>query len=64
LSGGKRLPLGQGSRSSGVEIVSAGEVTALVEVIVEGGVDGAELLQRPHLPEPQHGPFPSSKWQM
>ncbi len=31
----------------------------LVEVIVEGGVYGAEFLQALHLPEPQHRSFSS-----
>lgn len=26
-------------------------------MVVEGGVDGADLLQRLHLPEAEHGPF-------
>lgn len=63
-SGGERVPFGKGGRASGFEIVSADEVAVLVEVVVEGGMDGAELLQRLHLPEAEHGPFSSSKRQM
>ena len=44
--------------------VSADEVSILIEVVVEGGVDGAELLQRLHLPVPQHCPFSSSEGQV
>ena len=39
-------------------------MTILIEVVVEGGVDGAELLQGLHLPESQHGPFSSSEGQV
>jgi hypothetical protein len=60
-SPGERLPLGEGGRSSGFEIVSADEVAVLVEVVVEGGVHGAELLQGFHLPEAEHGSFSSSE---
>jgi len=56
--------LGKCGRSSGFEIVSADEVAVLVEVIVEGGVDGAELLQGLHLPEAEHGPFSPSERQV
>lgn len=58
------MPPGKGSRSSGFEIVFADEAAVLVEVVVEFGVDGAELLQRPHLPQPPHGPPSTSEWQM
>ena len=33
----------------------------LVEVVVDGGVDGCELLQGPHPAEPQHRPLSSSE---
>jgi len=61
---GARLPLSQGSWASGLVIVSADEVAILVEGVVEGGVDGAELLQCLHLPEPQHRSLSSSEVQM
>ena len=61
---GKCLPLGKGSRSPGFEVVSADEVAVLVEVVVEGGVDGAELLQGLHLAEAEHGAFSPSERQM
>jgi hypothetical protein len=34
------------------------------EMIVDGGVDGGEGLQRSHAPEAQHRPLPSSQWQV
>ena len=43
-SGRERPPLGQGGRASLFELVPADEVTLLVELIVEGGVDRCELL--------------------
>ena len=49
---------------SGLVCLSANEVAILIEVVVEGGVDGAELLQRLHLPEAEHRPFPSPERQM
>ena len=52
------LPLDHGSRPSDLVVVAADEVTFLVEVIVEGGMDGAKLLQRFHLSEPEHRPLP------
>ena len=41
--------------------LSADEVAFLVEVVVEGAVDGGELLEGLHLPEPQHRPLSSSE---
>ena len=61
---GEHFPLGQGGRALGFVCLSADEVAVLVEVVVESGVDGAELLQRLHLPEPHHGPFSSSEGQV
>ena len=40
------------------------EAALLVEVVVDGGVDGGELLQTSHPPEAQHRPLPSSEWQV
>ena len=36
----------------------------LIEVVVERGVDGRELLKRLHLPEPEHRSLSSSKGQV
>jgi len=40
------------------------EVAFQVEVIVDAGVDGGELLQRLHLPEALQCPFSSSEGQV
>lgn len=45
-------------------MISADEVAILVEVVVEGGMDGAEFLQGLHLAEALHGPLSSSKQQV
>ena len=55
------LPLDHGSRPSDLVVVAADKVTFLVEVIVEGGMDGAKLLQRLHLSEPEHGSLSPSE---
>ncbi len=49
------LSLGHGGRSSVFVVVAADEMAFLVEVVVEGEVDGTELLQRLHQSEPEHG---------
>ena len=36
----------------------------LIEEVVDGRMDGCEFLQTSHLPETEHGPFSSSKWEM
>jgi hypothetical protein len=36
-------------------------VSFLIEVIVDGRVNGGEFLQTSHLPKPQHGTLSSSK---
>ena len=55
------LPLGQSDRAFLFEDVAAVEVTVLVEVIVERGVNGGEFLQGPDVPEFGHGTLPSSE---
>ena len=55
------LPLDHGSRPSDLVVVAADEVTFLVEVIVEGGMDGAELLQRFHPSDSEHCPLSPSE---
>ncbi len=44
-------PLGESGGSIKFEVVSAVKVALLVEVVVDGGVDGGEGLQRSHPPE-------------
>jgi hypothetical protein len=39
-------------------------VSFLIEVIVDGRVNGGEFLQTLHLPKPQHGTLSSSKWKV
>jgi hypothetical protein len=58
------LPLSQSRGAVQLEFISAGEVMFLVEVVVNGGVNGGELLQTSHPPEADHSPFPSSEWQV
>ena len=36
----------------------------LVEMVVDGGMNGGEFLQTSHAAEPLHGPFSSSKRQV
>ena len=36
----------------------------LVEVVMEGRINGDGFLQTSHLPKPEHGPFSSSKTQV
>ena len=58
-SAGERLPLGQGGRAANFEGLAIDEVALLGKVIVDGGVDGCELLQRFHLPKSEHRPLSS-----
>jgi len=57
-------PLGKSGGAVSLKVVSAVEVAFLIEVVVDGGVDGSEFLQASHLPEAQHRTFSSSKWQV
>ena len=41
---GERLPLSQGDRSLGLVCLTVDEAAVLIEVVVEGGIDGAEPL--------------------
>ena len=36
----------------------------LVEMVVDGRMDGGEFLQTSHLPKPEHGSLSSSKWKV
>jgi len=36
-------------------------MTFLIEVVVDGGMEGGEFLKAPHPPEAEHRPFSSSK---
>jgi hypothetical protein len=54
-------PLGQGSGAGLLEDVAAVEVTVVVEVVVDRGVNGGELLQGLQVPEFRHRALSSSK---
>ena len=57
-------PLGESGGSVELEIGPAVEMSFLVKMVLDGGVDGDEFLQTAHAPEAQHRPLPSSKWQV
>ncbi len=54
-------PFGQSGRSVLLEEISAVEMAVLVEMIVDRGVSGSELLQGFDVSEPGHRALPSSK---
>jgi hypothetical protein len=54
-------PLGQGDRTVLFEDVAAVKLTVVVEVIVDRGVGGGELLKGLHVPEFRHRSFSSSE---
>jgi hypothetical protein len=60
-SGCQLTPLGQRGGAVLLEDVAAVEVTVVVKVIVDRGVDGGEFLQGLDVPEFRHCPFPSSE---
>jgi len=62
--GGKLPPFGQRDLPVLLEPVAVVEVSFEIEVIVDGGMDGGELLQTSHSSKPKHGPFSSSKGQV
>jgi len=53
-------PLDQSSGAVSPKDVAAVEVAFLVEVVMDGGVDGGECLQTSHAPETLHRSFLSS----
>ncbi len=61
LSGTNLTPLGKSGSACRLEGVPAGERSFLVEVIVDPGMDGGELLQTWHAPEPLYGALMPSK---
>ncbi len=64
LSGTKLTPLAKSGAACQLEGVSAGQRSSLVEVVVDGGMDGGEFLQASHSPETLHGAFASSERQV
>ena len=64
LGGDETLPLGQCGRAAFLVSLTIHEMVFLVEVDVDVGVDRGELLQRFHLPEPEHRPLRSPEGQV
>jgi hypothetical protein len=60
-SGRELTPLGQGGGPVLSEYVAAIEVTVLIEMIMDRGVNGGKLLQGVEIPEPSHRSFSSSE---
>ncbi len=60
-SGRQLTPLGQGGGAVPSEDVAAIEVTVLIEMIMDRGVDGGKLLQSFYVPELRHRTFSSSE---
>ncbi len=54
-------PLGKSSDAISLEVGSADEVALLIEVVVDRGMGGGELLQAAHPPEALHCSFSSSQ---
>jgi hypothetical protein len=57
-------PLGKSGGAVLLKIVPAVEVAFLIEVVMDGGVNGSELLQTSHASETQHRSFSSSQRKM
>src|SRR5680860_756832 len=64
LSRGELTPFCECGSAVLFEDVAAVEVTVEVEVIVDRGVGGGELLESFHVPELRHRSFSSSEWLM
>ncbi len=60
-SGRQLPPLGQGGGTVLSEDVAAIEVTVLIEMIMDRGVDGGKLLQSFYVPELRHRTLSSSE---
>jgi hypothetical protein len=54
-------PLSESGGTVQLQIVPAVERALLIEMIVDGGMNGDEFLQTSHAAEPLHGLLPSSK---
>ena len=57
-------PLGQRGRASLFVYFASDEMALLIEMIVDLGLNRAELLQRLLAPKPLHGALSSPKWLM
>ena len=62
LSGCKLTPPGQGGGAIEFEVLAIVKMTFLVEMIVDGGVNGSKLLQGLDVSEPGHRAFSSAEW--
>ena len=60
----KAAPLVKSSGAVDLEVIALGDVSVLIEMVVNGSVDSNEFLQVSHAPEADHCPFSSSKWLM
>ena len=60
-SGRQLTPLGQGGGTVLSEDVAVIEVTVLIEMIMDRGMDGGKLLQSLYVPELRHCTFSSSE---
>jgi hypothetical protein len=60
-SGRQLTPLGQGRRTVLFEDIATVEVTVVVEVVVDRGMGGGELLESFHVSEFRHRLFSSSE---
>ena len=63
-SGRELAPFSQGGDAVLLEVVAATKVAFEVDVIVDGGLDGGELLETLHRPESVHGFLSSPSWLM
>jgi hypothetical protein len=61
LSGRQLTPLGQGGGTVLSEDVAVIEVTVLIEMIMDRGVDGGKLLQSLYIPKLRHCTLSSSE---
>ena len=57
ISGRELTPFGQGGRAVFLEFFTAVEMAFEIEVVVDGGLNGGELLKTSHRPEPVHDFF-------
>ena len=60
----KAAPLVKSSGAVDLEVIALGDVSVLIEMVVNGSVDSNEFLQGSHAPEADHCPFSSSEWLM
>ncbi|GJL96801.1 MAG: hypothetical protein DHS20C06_06180 [Hyphobacterium sp.] len=59
--GGKLPPFGQRDFPVLLEPIAGVEMSIMVEVVVDGRMDGDKLLKTSHSPKSEHGSLPSSE---